>query len=182
MLCGAQVNQARGSQTKSTGVQGNPPRESQTLSYSARENQPKYQNLIIDRGQSNEATYSNLDDYEDCTFYQSLHIPGIPVYQTLKNYQAEPLHYRNVPNSNPNTTVLPISKAKITDRDVVSPIGQPRATAHYAVHKQQSIEKCSPYAALQNTDDKKESVYEALRGPTQELYGSLSKRGRSAHC
>jgi len=123
---------------------------------------------LLSSGKSNAATYSSLDDYEDCTFYQSLHIAGIPVYHALKMYQAEQLHYKSVPKPSPNTTVLPISKATITDTDEPSPNGQPSATAHYAVHKQ-SMEMYEPYTALQKTNNKTESVYASLREPTKEL-------------
>ena len=98
------------------------------------------------------ATYSSLDDYEDCTFYQSLHIAGIPVYQTLKKDQGEQLHYRNLPSPNLNTTASPISKATIIGTDEPSPNGKPQFTTqfikrawrcmnHIAIFKKQIIKR-----------------------------------------
>ena len=110
-----------------------------------------------------------------------MHIAGIPVYHALKKDQAEQLHYKNVPSPNPNTTVLPIFKAKIAETDEPSPNGRPSATAHYAVHKQ-SMGVYEPYTALQKTDNKTESVSEPLREPTQELYESLWQSGSFTHC
>jgi len=136
---------------------------------------------FLSSGQSDAATYSSLDDYEDCTFYQSLHIAGIPVYQTLKKDRGEQLHYRNLPSPNLNTTASPISKATITGTDEPSPNGKPSTTVPYAVHKQ-SMEMYEPYSALQKTDNKTESVYEPLREPTQELYESPWQYGNFTHC